>query len=162
MQNDKGDIRNWFQEKKKPQGAPPNQKNALTGESLYRGTVTVFWLKCFKIMAWKSGFHLKVCYCGFGKWLCHFLTMKNNKGDMRLQFQVKKNSWKKFQIQITPLLWRSQGPQGCLEKRNCPLSSNLAVWCTKIGPKTQKLQKTVKKPSFFVVFHVISEVFWRF
>ena len=64
-------------------------------------------------------------------------------------------------FQITPLLRRPQGPQGCLEKRNCPLSSNLAVWCAKIGPKTQKLQKTVKKPSFFVVFLVISEVFQK-
>ena len=73
-----------------------------------------------------------------------------------------KNSWNIFQIQITPLFWRPQGPQGCLEKQNCPLSSNLAVWCAKIGPKTQKLQKTVKKPSFFVVFLVISEVFQTF
>ena len=71
-----------------------------------------------------------------------------------------KNSWNIFQIQITPLLWCSQGPQGCLEKRNCPLSLNLAVWCAKIGSKTQKLQKTVEKPSFFVVFLVILEVFW--
>ena len=63
---------------------------------------------------------------------------------------------------FNPLLRRPQGPQGCLEKQNCPLSSNLAVWCAKIGPKTQKLQKTVKKPSFFVVFLVISEVFWKF
>ena len=52
-----------------------------------------------------------------------------------------KNSWNIFQIQITPLFWRPQGPQGCLEKQNCPLSSNLAVWCAKIGPKTQKLKK---------------------
>ena len=49
--------------------------------------------------------------------------------------------------------------QGCLEKHNCPLSLNLAVWCAKIGPKTQKLQKTVEKPSFLAVFLVISEVF---
>ena len=75
---------------------------------------------------------------------------------------LSQNSWYIFQMQITPLLRRPQGPQGCLEKQNCPLSSNLAVWCAKIGPKTQKLQKTVKKPSFFVVFLVISEVFWTF
>ena len=62
-------------------------------------------------------------------------------------------------MQTTPLLRRPQGPQGCLEKRNCPLSLNLAVWCDKIGPKTQELSK---KPSFFVVFLVISEVFWKF
>ena len=37
-----------------------------------------------------------------------------------------------------------QGPQGCLEKQNYPLSWNLAVRCAKIGPKTQKLQKTLK------------------
>ena len=53
-----------------------------------------------------------------------------------------KNSWNIFQIQITLLLWRPQGPQGCLEKPNYPLSSNLVVWCTKIGPKTKKVQKT--------------------
>ena len=47
-----------------------------------------------------------------------------------------KNSWNIFQIQITPLLWRPQGPQGCLEKWKYPLSSNLVVWCAKIGPKT--------------------------
>ena len=40
------------------------------------------------------------------------------------------------------LLRRPQGPQRCLEKQNYPLSWNLAVWCAKIGPKTQKLQKT--------------------
>ena len=60
---------------------------------------------------------------------------------------------------FNPLLRRPQGPQGCLEKQNCPLSLNLAVWCAKIGPKTQKLQKNVKKPSFFVAFLNIFEVF---
>ena len=39
----------------------------------------------------------------------------------------------------TPLFRRSQGFQGCLEKQNHPLSSNLVVWCSKIGPKTKKL-----------------------
>ena len=39
-------------------------------------------------------------------------------------------------FQITPLLRCPQGPQGCLEKRNCPLSLNLVVWCAKIGPKS--------------------------
>ena len=37
---------------------------------------------------------------------------------------------------FNPLLRRPQGPQGCLEKQNCPLSSNLVVWCAKIGPKS--------------------------
>ena len=36
----------------------------------------------------------------------------------------------------------NQGPQGCLEKQNYPLSSNLVVWCTKIGPKIKKVRKT--------------------
>ena len=61
-----------------------------------------------------------------------------------------------------PLFWLPQGLQRCLEKQNHPLNSNLVVWCAKIGPKTQKLQKTVEKPSFFVVFLVISEVFQTF
>ena len=52
---------------------------------------------------------------------------------------LSQNSWYIFEMQITPLLRRPQGPQGCLEKQNCPLSLNLAVWCAKIGPKTQKL-----------------------
>ena len=72
---------------------------------------------------------------------------------------LSQNSWYIFQMQITPLLRRPQGPQGCLEKRNCPLSSNLAVWCAKIGPKTQKLQKSVKKTSFCCCF---SCHFWGF
>ena len=37
---------------------------------------------------------------------------------------------------FNPLLRRPQGPQGCLEKQNCPLSSNLVVWCAKIGLKS--------------------------
>ena len=74
---------------------------------------------------------------------------------------LSQNSWYIFQMKITPLLRHPQGPQGCLEKQNCPLSLNLAVWCTKIWSKTQKLQKTIEKPSFFVVFLVISEVFWK-
>ena len=43
---------------------------------------------------------------------------------------------------FTPLFWHPQGPQGCLEKQNHPLSSNLVVWCAKIGPKTKKVRKT--------------------
>ena len=43
---------------------------------------------------------------------------------------------------FTPLLWLPQGPQGCLEKQNYPLSSNLVIWCTKIGPQTKKVRKT--------------------
>ena len=41
-----------------------------------------------------------------------------------------------------PLLWRPQGPQGCLEQQNHPLSSNLVIWCAKMGPKTKEVQKT--------------------
>ena len=40
---------------------------------------------------------------------------------------------------VTPLFRRPQGSHGCLEKQNHPLSSNLVVWCTKIGPKTKKV-----------------------
>ena len=43
---------------------------------------------------------------------------------------------------VTPLFRRPQSPQGCPKKQNHSLSSNLVVWCAKIGPKTKKLQKT--------------------
>ena len=89
-------------------------------------------------------------------------TYKTDIGQHFHKSALSQNSWYFFQMQITPLLWRPQGPQGCLEKWNYPLSSNLEVWCAKIGPKIQKLQKTVEKPSFFVVFLDISEVFWIF
>ena len=74
-----------------------------------------------KIIKGTSGFNLKKTNF-FTRWRQH-----------------PKNSWNIFQIQITPLLWRPQGPQGCLEKQNYPLSLNLVVWFAKIGPKTQKL-----------------------
>ena len=61
---------------------------------------------------------------------------------------------------FTPLLWRPQGPpQGCLEKRNYPLSLNLVVCCAKIQPKTKKVwktsemtRKTSKNDGFLTVF----------
>ena len=81
---------------------------------------------------------------------------------MRLQFEkekkkcqvalTSKKQLEKFQIQISPLLWRPQSPQGCLKKQIYPLRSTLVVWCTKIGPKTQNLWKTAENPSFFNVF----------
>ena len=42
---------------------------------------------------------------------------------------------------FTPLLWHPQGPQGCLEQQNYPLSSNLVIWCAKIGLKIKKVWK---------------------
>ena len=42
---------------------------------------------------------------------------------------------------FTPHLWRLQGPHGCLEKQNCPLSLKVVVWCTIIGPKIKKIWK---------------------
>ena len=121
-------------------------------------------------MASKSEFLWKLWYCSYAKWYnvnfyaYRIIEVTSGFDFKKTIFSARrrhhpKNSWNIFHIQITPLLWRPQGFQGCLEKRNCPLSLNLAVWCAKIGPKTQKLQKTVKKPSFFVVFLVISDVF---
>ena len=76
--------------------------------------------------------------------------------------QHPQNSWNIFQIQITPLFRRPQGPQGCLEKQNHPLNLNLVVWCAKIGLKSKRLWKNIKKPSFLTFFFVSSEVFWTF
>ena len=64
---------------------------------------------------------------------------------------------------VTPLFRRPQGSQGCLEKRNHPLSSNLVVWCAKIGPKTKKVRKTselTKKVSKIMVFRRFFKVSW--
>ena len=97
-----------------------------------------------KIIKVTSGFNLKKTNF-FARWRQH-----------------PQNSWNIFQIQITPLFRRPQGPQGCLEKWNYPLSSNLEVWCAKIGPKTKKLWKTVEKPWFLTLFFVNSEVFRTF
>ena len=58
-------------------------------------------------------------------------------------------------VQVSPNFNSASPSERCLEKQNYPLRSNLVVWCAKIGPQTQKLQKT-KHP--FVVFRVISEV----
>ena len=39
---------------------------------------------------------------------------------------------------VTPLFRCPQGSQGCLEKRNHPLSSNLVVWCAKETLKNRR------------------------
>ena len=102
--------------------------------------VTFYACKIIKVA---SGFNLKKTNF-FARWCQH-----------------PQNSWNIFQIQITPLFRCPQGPQGCLEKWNHPLSSNLVVRCAKIGPQTKKLWKTIEKPSF-LTFFVNSEVFWSF
>ena len=81
--------------------------------------VTFYACKIIKVT---SGFNLKKRIF-FARWRQH-----------------PQNSWNIFQIQITPLFRRPQGPQGCLEKQNHPLSLNLVVWRAKIWPKTKKLQ----------------------
>ena len=50
------------------------------------------------------------------------------------------------------------GPPGV--SREAKSSTELEFGALKIGSKTKKLQKSVKKRSFFDVFLVISEVFW--
>ena len=94
-----------------------------------------------KVIKVTSGFNLKQTNF-FARWRQH-----------------PQHSWNIFQIQITPLFRFPQGPQGCLDKQNYPLSLNLVVWCAKIGPKTKKLRETVKKPSFLTCFFC---QFWGF
>ena len=45
---------------------------------------------------------------------------------------------------FSPLLTRPQGPQGCQMKQNHSLNMPLEVWCAKIDPKLNKLEKTIK------------------
>ena len=77
---------------------------------------------------------------------------------------------------FTPLLWHPQGSQGCLEKQNYPLSSNVVVWCAKIGPKTNKVRKTSEMTrktskndgfltlfqSFLVLDPILAQQTWTF
>ena len=84
--------------------------------------VTFYACKIIKVT---SGFNLKKTNF-FARWHQH-----------------PQNSWNIFWLQITPLFRCLQGPQGCLEKQNHPLSSNLVVWRAKIWPKSKKLQKTI-------------------
>ena len=63
---------------------------------------------------------------------------------------------------VTPLFRRPQGFQGCLENRNYPLSSNLVVWCAKIGPKTKKVLKTSELTQKIVKIDGFSTVFQSF
>ena len=53
-------------------------------------------------------------------------------------------------------------PPGVSREAKLSIEFEFLVWCNKIGTKTKKLQKTVKKSSFFGVFLVISSHFWSF
>ena len=98
--------------------------------------VTFYQCKIIKVT---SGFNLKKIHF-FTRWRQH-----------------PQNSWNIFQIQITPLFRPPQDPHGCLEKQNHPLSLNLVIRSTKIGHKTKKLWKTIKKlMTFFGQFWVFT------
>ena len=105
--------------------------------------IDTFTFYACKIIKGTSGFNLKKTNF-FARWCQH-----------------PKNSWNIFQIQITPLLWCPQQPQGCLEKQNHPLSSNLVVWCAKIGSETKKLRKSVKNHHFLTFFLSFLKFFER-
>jgi hypothetical protein len=105
--------------------------------------VTYYQCKIIKVT---SGFNLKKTNF-FARWRQHL-----------------QNSWNIFQIQITSLFRCSQGPQGCLEKQNYPVSLNLVVWRAKIGPKTSHTQnqETSKNLSkYHHVWHFFGQ-FWGF
>ena len=53
----------------------------------------------------------------------------------------------------------SPGTPGVSREAKSSTNLNLVVCCAKIGSKTKKLQKSVKKPQFFDNFLVIFEVF---
>ena len=131
-------------------------------------TLTDFRLKCFIIMTSKSGFLWKLCY-NITFYACKIIKRTSGINLKKTNFfarwrQHPKKSWNIFQIQITLLLWGPQDSQGCLEKQNHPLSSNLVVLCAKIGSKTEKLRKSVKKHflMFFLTFMKFFELscFW--
>jgi hypothetical protein len=47
-------------------------------------------------------------------------------------------------------IWiRPQGPKGCQKMRLHPLNTPFEVWCAKIDPKLQNIQKGIRKQGFF-------------
>ena len=61
-----------------------------------------------------------------------------------------------------PLLWLPQDPQGCLEKQNHSLISNLVLWCAKIGPKSHNFWKTSEMTRKTTKTDGFLTVFWSF
>ena len=118
--------------------------NSLKIMLLWLWKVIMSLFLSFKIVKVTSGFDLKKTIF-FARWRQH-----------------PQNSWNIFQIQITPLFRRPQGPQGCPEKQNYPLSLNLVVWCAKIGPKTKKVWKTSELTKELSKMMVFWQVFWSF
>jgi hypothetical protein len=63
---------------------------------------------------------------------------------------------------FTPLIWRPQSPQGCLEKRNHPMRLNLVVWCTTIWLKTKNVQNNFRNDKKNVRKWWFSDTFSKF
>ena len=63
--------------------------------------------------------------------------------------EILKTNTKKM---ISSLWTRPQEHQGCQKKRHYPLNKLMEAWCTKIEPKLNKIQKTVRKQAFPPIF----------
>ena len=73
------------------------------------------------------------------------ICIKVNQGGFQLEFISWVTTvavWPKNPFSL--LLTRPQGPQGCQMKQNHSLNMPLEVWCAKIDPKLNKLEKTIK------------------
>jgi hypothetical protein len=49
---------------------------------------------------------------------------------------------------ISSIWIRPKGPQGCQKMRLYPLNMPFEVWCAKIDPKLQNIQKDIRKQGF--------------
>jgi hypothetical protein len=65
---------------------------------------------------------------------------------------TQKNLKTKTKTLISYIWIRPQGPQGCQKMRLHPLNMPFEVWCAKIDPKLQNIQKAIRKQGFLTCF----------
>ena len=75
-------------------------------------------------------------------YFCQFKSVPLANGEKILVIVITVAVWP--ENPFSPLLTRPQGPKGCHMKRHHSLNMPQKVWCTKIDPKLNKLQKTIK------------------
>jgi hypothetical protein len=63
---------------------------------------------------------------------------------------------------ISSIWIRPQGPQGCQKMPLHPINMPFEVWCAKIDPKLQNIQKGIPKQGFLTVFFSILTDFGSF
>ena len=64
----------------------------------------------------------------------------------------QKNLKTNTKTMISSIWMHLQGPHGCQKMCHHPLNKLMEVWCAKIEPKLKKIQKSVRKQAFSIIF----------